>query len=56
MPNGRGNGALQKVGATREAVLRKSFLREGVYYDQVIWSICEEDWRGWQAPSSPRAH
>jgi len=56
VPNGRGNGALQKLGATREAVLRKSFLREGVYYDQVIWSICEEDWRAWQAPSSPREH
>ena len=54
--NGRGNGALQKLGATREAVLRKSFLHEGVYYDQVIWSICEEDWRAWQTPSAPRAH
>jgi ribosomal-protein-alanine N-acetyltransferase len=37
--NGRGNGALQKLGATREGVLRKSFLREGVFHDQVIWSI-----------------
>jgi len=54
--NGRGNGALQKMGATREGVLRKSFLREGVYHDQVIWSICEEDWREWQAAGLPRAH
>jgi ribosomal-protein-alanine N-acetyltransferase len=54
--NGRGNGALQKLGATREAVLRKSFLRDGVYHDQVIWSICEEDWRQWQASSAPRKH
>jgi len=54
--NGRGNGALQKLGATREGVLRRSFLREGVYYDQVIWSICEEDWRLWQTTSTPRAH
>ena len=37
--NGRGNGALQKIGATREGVLRKSFLRDGEYHDQVIWSI-----------------
>ena len=54
--NGRGNGALEKLGATREGVLRRSFLREGVYYDQVIWSICEEDWRQWQTTSTPRAH
>jgi [ribosomal protein S5]-alanine N-acetyltransferase len=45
--NGRGNGALQKVGATREGLLRKSFLREGIYHDQAIWSICAEDWRQW---------
>ena len=46
--NGRGNGALQKIGATREGLLRKSFLRDGVYLDQVIWSICRDDWRQWQ--------
>ena len=29
--NGRGNGALRKVGAVQEGVLRKSFLRDGEY-------------------------
>jgi RimJ/RimL family protein N-acetyltransferase len=53
--NGRGNGALQKLGATREAVLRKSFLRDGLYHDQVIWSICQDDWRDWGHPLA-RAH
>jgi RimJ/RimL family protein N-acetyltransferase len=43
--NGRGNGALQKIGATREGVLHKSFLRDGEYLDQVLWSIIDEDWR-----------
>lgn len=42
--NGRGNGALQKLGAMREGVLRKSFLRRGEYHDQVIWSICADEW------------
>ena len=42
--NGRGNGALQKLGATREGVLRKSFLRDGLYHDQVLWSIVSDDW------------
>ena len=53
--NGRGNGALQKLGAIREGVLRRSFLREGVHHDQVIWSICQDDWRQW-GPSNERNH
>ena len=43
--NGRGNGALQKVGALREAVLRKSFLKDGEYHDQVLWGITADEWR-----------
>lgn len=43
--NGRGAGALTKMGAVREGVLRKSFLRGGEYLDQVLWSILREDWR-----------
>jgi RimJ/RimL family protein N-acetyltransferase len=52
--NGRGSGALQKLGATREGLLRKSFLRNGTYHDQVIWSICSDDWREWQRASAVR--
>jgi RimJ/RimL family protein N-acetyltransferase len=44
--NGRGNGALRKVGATCEGVLRRSFLRNGEYLDQHLWSILDDDWRG----------
>jgi RimJ/RimL family protein N-acetyltransferase len=43
--NGRGNGALLKVGAVQEAVLRKSFLRDGQYLDQVLYAIVADDWR-----------
>jgi len=43
--NGRGNAALLKVGAVQEAVLRKSFLRNGEYLDQVLYAIVEDDWR-----------
>jgi len=53
--NGRGNGALQKLGATREGILRRSFLRDGVFHDQVIWSICQDDWSEWGHPLA-RAH
>jgi RimJ/RimL family protein N-acetyltransferase len=43
--NGRGNGALRKVGAVQEGVLRKSFLRNGEYLDQTLWTILDDDWR-----------
>jgi [ribosomal protein S5]-alanine N-acetyltransferase len=42
--NGRGNGALQKLGAVQEGILRKSFLRRGKYLDQALWGIVAEDW------------
>jgi RimJ/RimL family protein N-acetyltransferase len=56
--NGRGNGALRKMGATREGVLRKSFLRNGEYLDQSLWTILAEDWRdvGKAAWGSPVIH
>ncbi len=43
--NGRGNGALRKVGALQEGILRKSFLLHGQYLDQTLWTILDEDWR-----------
>jgi ribosomal-protein-alanine N-acetyltransferase len=43
--NGRGNGALRKLGAVQEGVLRRSFQRHGVYHDQVLWGILDDDWR-----------
>jgi ribosomal-protein-alanine N-acetyltransferase len=43
--NGRGNGALQKVGAVQEGILRRSFLRNGQYMDQALWAILADDWR-----------
>jgi ribosomal-protein-alanine N-acetyltransferase len=43
--NGRGGGALQKLGAVREGVLRKSLLRNGEYLDQCVWTILAEEWR-----------
>jgi ribosomal-protein-alanine N-acetyltransferase len=45
--NGRGNGALRKVGAVQEGVLRKSFLRNGEYLDQALYAIVADEWRAW---------
>src|SRR5262249_19280462 len=43
--NGRGNGAMQKLGMVQEATLRRSFLRNGVYLDQVCWALLADAWR-----------
>ena len=45
LANGRGNGALRKMGASREGILRKSFLRNGEHHDQALWTILADDWR-----------
>ena len=42
--NGRGNGALKKIGAFCEAVLRQSFQRGATRMDQMLWSIRRQDW------------
>lgn len=52
--NGRGNGALRKIGAVQEAVLRQSFLWRGKYIDQALWSIVRSEWRLAQSVSGSR--
>ncbi len=54
--NGRGNGALSKMGAVREGVLRRSFFRNGEYHDQALYSILADDWRDRQSVASPIVH
>lgn len=54
--NGRGNGALRKIGAVQEAILRRSFFRHGEYHDQVLWSILGEDWRMQRAATQAPVH
>jgi len=44
--NARGNAALRKLGASREGILRRSFLRRGEHHDQALWTILAEEWRG----------
>jgi RimJ/RimL family protein N-acetyltransferase len=54
--NGRGNGALRKIGAVQEGILRKAFLRNGEYLDQVLWTILDEDWRAQRVIWGARIH
>jgi [ribosomal protein S5]-alanine N-acetyltransferase len=43
--NGRGNRALQKMGAVQEGILRESFFCNGEYLDEAMYAILESDWR-----------
>ena len=50
--NGRGNGALLKVGAVQECLLRKSFRKNGELLDQALYSILATDRRAAKLPIS----
>jgi RimJ/RimL family protein N-acetyltransferase len=52
--NGRGNGALLKMGAVQEGILRRSFQKNGDYLDQVLYAIVEDDWRASQNVEWPK--
>ena len=54
--NGRGNGALRKIGAMQEGILRRSFLRHGEYLDQALWTILDEDWKAQRVVWGTRVH
>lgn len=41
--NGRGNGALRKLGAVRDRVIPNGLVRNGRSLDQYYWSLCPED-------------
>jgi [ribosomal protein S5]-alanine N-acetyltransferase len=41
--NGRGNGALRKIGSAQEGVLRRSFQLNGEFLDQVLWAVIDTD-------------
>ena len=56
LENGRANGALRKLGAVQEGVLRRSVRRAGEYVDQVLWSLLKEDWGDHWVSTAPRVH
>ncbi len=56
LQNGRANGALRKLGAVQEGILRRSARRGGEYVDQVLWSMLREDWGDHWVAAGPRVH
>jgi RimJ/RimL family protein N-acetyltransferase len=54
--NGRANGALRKLGAVQEGILRRSVRRRGEYLDQALWSLLKDDWGDHWMSTAPRVH
>lgn len=56
LQNGRANGALRKLGAVQEGILRRSARRAGEYLDQSLWSVLRDDWGEHWVSTAPRVH
>jgi N-acetyltransferase len=56
LQNGRANGALRKLGAVQEGILRRSVRRRGEYLDQALWSLLKDDWADHWVSTTPRVH
>jgi RimJ/RimL family protein N-acetyltransferase len=56
LQNGRANGALRKLGAVQEGVLRRAARWRNHYVDQVLWSILKEDWGDHWVSTAARVH
>ena len=56
--NGRGNGALRKIGAVQECILHRALLRDGVWLDQAMYAILDGDHvaRKTRRLTAPRLH
>jgi RimJ/RimL family protein N-acetyltransferase len=54
--NARANGALRKLGATQEGVLRHAQYRDGAYRDHVLWAMVAGDWSTQRDLEPPRIH
>jgi len=56
LQDGRANGALRKLGAVHEGILRRSVRRRGDYLDQALWSLLKDDWGDHWVSTAPRVH
>lgn len=54
--NGRANGALRKLGATQEGLLRRARRVHGECHDQVLWAILSTDWAETRPPRTASVH
>ena len=56
LQNGRANGALRKLRAVQEGILRQSVRCGSEYADQVLWSLLKEDWSDHWVSTEARVH
>lgn len=56
LQNGRANGALRKLGAVQEGVLRRAVRKNHAYFDQVLWSVLKDDWADHWVSTVARVH
>jgi RimJ/RimL family protein N-acetyltransferase len=56
LQNGRSHGALKKLGAAQEGVLRRALRRGDTFHDQVLWAMLKEDWGDHWVSVAPRVH
>jgi RimJ/RimL family protein N-acetyltransferase len=56
LQNGRANGALNKLGAVQEGILRRSVRQSGAYHDQVLWSMLAGEWSDHWVMTASRVH
>ena len=54
--NSRANGALRKLGATQEGLLRRALRRDGGFHDQVLWAMVAIEWASPRDLSHRRIH
>lgn len=54
--NGRGNGALRKLGAVHEGILRRAIRRGNAHVDQALWALLKDDWDNHWVPAAPSVH
>ncbi len=54
--NGRANGAVRKLGAVPEGVLRQGLSCHGQHLDQLMWSMLADDWRALRINPRDRVH
>jgi ribosomal-protein-alanine N-acetyltransferase len=52
LQNRRGQGALLKLGAVKEGVLRNALRRGNEVFDQALYTILDEEWRAHRAERS----
>lgn len=54
--NGRANGAMRKLGATHEGLLRRARAQDGQLLDQVLWAIIATDWSDFGVTRTSSVH